>query len=42
MSELPPLDEGVLPSGVRSRFVDGINACECTFWRRGLSRMADR
>jgi pimeloyl-ACP methyl ester carboxylesterase len=25
MSELPPLDDSVLPSGVRSRFVNGVN-----------------
>src|SRR5919205_1815856 len=25
MSDLPPLDAAVLPSGVRSRFLDGIN-----------------
>jgi pimeloyl-ACP methyl ester carboxylesterase len=25
MSDLPPLDSTVLPSGVRARFVDGIN-----------------
>src|SRR4051795_6935253 len=25
MSELPPLDAAVLPSGVRARFVDGVN-----------------
>src|SRR5436305_7841101 len=25
MTELPPLDEAVLPDGVRARFVDGVN-----------------
>src|SRR5438552_7079309 len=25
MSDLPPLDEAVLPDGVRARFIDGIN-----------------
>jgi hypothetical protein len=25
MTELPPLDSAVLPSGVRVRFVDGVN-----------------
>jgi hypothetical protein len=25
MSEVPPLDDSVLPSGVRSRFVNGVN-----------------
>ncbi|MBV9375113.1 MAG: alpha/beta hydrolase [Alphaproteobacteria bacterium] len=36
MSELPPLDEGVLPSGVRSRFVDGINGLRMHVLEAGL------
>jgi pimeloyl-ACP methyl ester carboxylesterase len=41
MTELPPLERSVLPSGVRSRFLDGINGLRVQVLEAGFER-ADR
>src|SRR5437868_9653495 len=36
MTELPPLDEAVLPDGVRARFIDGINGLRLNILEAGF------
>jgi pimeloyl-ACP methyl ester carboxylesterase len=39
MAELPPLDAAVLPSGIRSRFIDGINGLRVHILEAGFERV---